>query len=101
MSGLKTLPVHTLKVDKSFVFELGTNARDLLIVDSIIALAQAFGLEIVAEGVETGAAAATLLRHGCHRAQGFMLSPPVTADAMKSLLSKGRIPLRFSRNPYS
>jgi diguanylate cyclase (GGDEF)-like protein len=101
LSALKMLPVDTLKIDKSFVFELGTNASDLAIVQSIVALADAFGLQLVAEGVETEAAAATLLRHGCHRAQGFMLSPPVTADTMKSLLTKGRIPLRFSRNPYS
>jgi diguanylate cyclase (GGDEF)-like protein len=101
LSGLKTLPVDTLKIDKGFVYELGTNASDLAIVQSIIALADAFDLQLVAEGVETEAAAGTLLRHGCHRAQGFMLSPPVTADAMKSLLIKGRIPVRFSRNPYS
>jgi diguanylate cyclase (GGDEF)-like protein len=101
LSGLKTLPVDTLKIDKGFVYELGTNASDLAIVQSIIALADAFDLQLVAEGVETEAAAGTLLRHGCHRAQGFMLSPPVTADVMKSLLSKGRIPVRFSRNPYS
>jgi diguanylate cyclase (GGDEF)-like protein len=101
LSGLKTLPVDTLKIDKGFVYELGTNASDLAIVQSIIALADAFHLQLVAEGVETEAAAGTLLRHGCHRAQGFMLSPPVTADTMKSLLAKGRIPLRFSRNPYS
>jgi diguanylate cyclase (GGDEF)-like protein len=101
LSGLKTLPVDTLKIDKGFVYELGTNASDLAIVQSIIALADAFDLQLVAEGVETEAAAGTLLRHGCHRAQGFMLSPPVTADAMKSLLTKGRIPVRFSRNPYS
>lgn len=101
LSGLKTLPVDTLKIDKGFVYELGTNASDLAIVQSIIALADAFDLQLVAEGVETEDAAGTLLRHGCHRAQGFMLSPPVTADAMKSLLAKGRIPVRFSRNPYS
>jgi EAL domain-containing protein (putative c-di-GMP-specific phosphodiesterase class I) len=101
LSGLKTLPVDTLKIDKGFVYELGTNASDLAIVQSIIALADAFDLQLVAEGVETEAAAGTLLRHGCHRAQGFMLSPPVTADVMKSLLTKGRIPVRFSRNPYS
>jgi diguanylate cyclase (GGDEF)-like protein len=101
LSGLKTLPIDTLKIDKGFVYELGTNASDLAIVQSIIALADAFDLQLVAEGVETEAAAGTLLRHGCHRAQGFMLSPPVTAEAMKSLLTKGRIPVRFSRNPYS
>jgi len=101
LSGLKMLPVDTLKIDKGFVFELGSNASDLAIVQAIIALANAFGLQVVAEGVETEAAATILLQHGCHRAQGFMLWPPVTAEAMASLLVRGRIPVRFSRNPYN
>ena len=101
LSGLKMLPVDTLKIDKGFVFELGSNASDLAIVQAIMALANAFGLQVVAEGVETEAAATILLQHGCHRAQGFMLWPPVTAEAMASLLVRGRIPVRFSRNPYS
>jgi diguanylate cyclase (GGDEF)-like protein len=100
LSRLKSLPVDAMKIDQSFVRELGTNSGDLAIVRSIIALADAFGLQLVAEGVETEAAAAILLQHGCHRAQGFLLSPPVTGEVMMSLLAKGRIPLPFSRNPY-
>ena len=76
LSQLKSLPVDTLKIDKGFVRELGTDPGDLAIVRAIIALAEAFGLELVAEGVETDVAALTLLRHGCHRAQGFLLSRP-------------------------
>ncbi len=95
LSHLKSLPVDTLKIDKSFVRELGSNPGDLAIVRAIIALAEAFGLELVAEGVETEAAALTLLRHGCHRAQGFLLSRPIAAAAMESLLAKGRIPIHF------
>ncbi len=95
LSHLKSLPVDTLKIDKSFVRELGSNRGDLAIVRAIIALAEAFGLELVAEGVETEAAALTLLRHGCHRAQGFLLSRPIAAAAMESLLAKGRIPIHF------
>ncbi|WP_370330884.1 putative bifunctional diguanylate cyclase/phosphodiesterase [Mycolicibacterium hippocampi] len=95
LSHLKSLPVDTLKIDKSFVHELGSNPGDLAIVRAIIALAEAFGLELVAEGVETEAAALTLLRHGCHRAQGFLLSRPIAAAAMESLLAKGRIPIHF------
>ena len=48
----------------------GSNPGDLAIVRAIIALAEAFGLQLVAEGVETETAAMTLLRHGCYRAQG-------------------------------
>ena len=99
LSQLKSLPVDTLKIDKGFVRELGTDPGDLAIVRAIIALAEAFDLELVAEGVETEAAALTLLRHGCHRAQGFLLSRPIPGAAMESLLAKGRIPLHFSASP--
>jgi len=96
LSHLKTLPVDTLKIDKGFVRELGTNEGDLAIVRAIIALADAFSLELVAEGVETEVAAMTLLEHGCYRAQGYLLSRPVQADAMESLLANRRIPMHFS-----
>ena len=95
-SHLKSLPVDTLKIDRGFVRELGTDPGDLAIVRAIIALAEAFGLELVAEGVETESAALTLLRHGCHRAQGFLLSRPIAASAMESLLANGRLPVKFS-----
>lgn len=97
LSHLKSLPVDTLKIDKGFVRELGSDPGDLAIVRAIIALAEAFGLELVAEGVETDAAALTLLRHGCHRAQGFLLSRPIAGDAMESLFAQGRIPVSFAK----
>ncbi|WP_102145429.1 putative bifunctional diguanylate cyclase/phosphodiesterase [Mycobacterium hubeiense] len=99
LSHLKSLPVDTLKIDKGFVRELGENPGDLAIVRAIIALAEAFGLQLVAEGVETEAAATTLLRHGCFRAQGFLLSRPMPGDQMESLLAEGRIPVHFSATP--
>ena len=99
LSHLKSLPVDTLKIDKGFVRELGSNPGDLAIVRAIIALAEAFDLQLVAEGVETEAAAMTLLRHGCYRAQGFLLSRPLAAGAMESLLAQGRVPVHFSAAP--
>jgi diguanylate cyclase (GGDEF)-like protein len=99
LSHLKSLPVDTLKIDKSFVRELGVNPGDLAIVRAIIALAEAFGLELVAEGVETETAAITLLQHGCHRAQGFLLSRPVPGETMESLLADGRVPVHFPAAP--
>lgn len=99
LSHLKSLPVDTLKIDKGFVRDLGVNPGDLAIVRAIIALADAFGLQLVAEGVETVAAAATLLEHGCHRAQGFLLSRPVPGPEMEALLAQGRIPLDLVAPP--
>jgi EAL domain-containing protein (putative c-di-GMP-specific phosphodiesterase class I) len=89
LSHLKSLPVDALKIDKAFVRELGFNPGDLAIVRAIVGLAQAFDLEIIAQGIETQTAATTLLRLGCNRAQGFLLSRPLTNDAMRSLLADG------------
>jgi diguanylate cyclase len=96
LTYLKTLPVDILKVDKSFVRDLGTDSGDLAIVQSIMALANAFGLDVVAEGVETPAAARILLDLGCQRAQGFLLSKPLDGMAMELLLAKHFVPLDFS-----
>lgn len=95
LSHLKSLPVDMLKIDTSFVRDLGTNAGDLAIVRAIIGLAEAFGVQVVAEGVETPAAALTLMQHGCHRAQGFLLSRPIPGNAMEELLSARWMPMPF------
>jgi EAL domain-containing protein (putative c-di-GMP-specific phosphodiesterase class I) len=96
LTYLKSLPVDTLKIDKGFVRNLDTDAGDLAIVRSTMALANAFGLDVVAEGVETVAAAEALLGLGCYRAQGFLLSRPLDSAAMESLLARGAIPMNFS-----
>jgi diguanylate cyclase len=98
LSHLKTLPVDTLKIDPRFVRNLGTNANDLAIVRAIIGLADAFNLQLVAEGVETPAAALALMQHGCRRAQGYLLSRPITGDAMETLLSSRWMPMPFLAN---
>jgi EAL domain-containing protein (putative c-di-GMP-specific phosphodiesterase class I) len=94
-SHLKSLPIDMLKIDRGFVRDLGTNATDLAIVRAIIGLAEAFDLQLVAEGVETPAAARTLMHHGCHRAQGFLLSRPIPSSAMESLLTSRYLPMPF------
>ncbi len=95
LSHLKSLPVDMLKIDTGLVRDLGTNAGDLAMVRAIIGLAEAFGLELVAEGVETPAAALTLMQHGCHRAQGFLLSRPVPGNDMEALLAARWMPMPF------
>lgn len=95
LSHLKSLPVDMLKIDTTFVRELGSNRDDLAIVRAIIGLAEAFDLQLVAEGVETTAAALTLMRHGCYRAQGFLLSRPLVADAIAPLLAARRLTVPF------
>jgi diguanylate cyclase (GGDEF)-like protein len=95
LAYLKSLPVDTLKIDKGFVRELGVDAGDEAIVRSIMSLADAFGLEVVAEGVETTMAARRLLDLGCFRAQGFLLSRPLDSEAMASLLEQRFVPRDF------
>jgi EAL domain-containing protein (putative c-di-GMP-specific phosphodiesterase class I) len=95
LSHLKTLPVDALKIDPRFVRNLGHNGNDLAIVRAIIGLADAFELELIAEGVETPAAAMALMHHGCHRAQGYLFSRPVAAAAMEALLAARRMPMPF------
>jgi len=97
LAYLKSLPVDTLKIDRGFVRELGTDKGDQAIVRSIMSLADAFQLEVVAEGVETAAAARTLLDFDCYRAQGFLLSRPLEDDAMEALLAKRFVPFDFTR----
>jgi diguanylate cyclase (GGDEF)-like protein len=98
LAYLKSLPVDTLKIDRGFVRELGTDEGDQAIVRSIMSLADAFKLEVVAEGVETAAAVRTLLDFNCYRAQGFLLSRPLEADAMESLLAQRYVPFDFNRD---
>jgi EAL domain-containing protein (putative c-di-GMP-specific phosphodiesterase class I) len=95
LSHLKTLPVDMLKIDPRFVRDLGRNANDLAIVRAIIGLAEAFDLQLVAEGVETPAAALALMQHGCRRAQGYLFSRPIPGNAMESLLSSRSMPMPF------
>ncbi|MFZ0719117.1 bifunctional diguanylate cyclase/phosphodiesterase [Mycobacterium sp.] len=97
LTYLKSLPVDALKIDREFVRDLGTDAAysDLAILKQVVALADAFGLDVIAEGVETAAAARALLELGCYRAQGFLLSRPLARGAMGSLFARGSIPVDF------
>ena len=93
LSRLKSLPVDVLKIDQSFIRHLGQDPGDFDIVRATVALAEAFGLEVVAEGVETELAARTLLSIGCFRAQGYLLSRPIDDMAMQEMLKNPYLPL--------
>jgi EAL domain-containing protein (putative c-di-GMP-specific phosphodiesterase class I)/CheY-like chemotaxis protein len=86
LSYLKQLPVDTLKIDRSLIRQLDTNGSDEAIVAAIVALARSFGLEVVAEGVETPGQLQILAHHGCEVAQGFYFSRPLPADKCGELL---------------
>ena len=91
---LKSLPVDELKIDRGFVRDLGHNANDLAIVRSIIGLAGSFGLETVAEGVETEVAAATLTALGATRGQGYLYAKPCLPTEIESIMEVKALCLR-------
>jgi diguanylate cyclase (GGDEF)-like protein len=79
---LRRLPVNELKIDKSFTFGVAKSASDTLIVRSTIELAHNLGLSVVAEGVEDHETLEELRSLGCDMVQGYLLSRPLTADAV-------------------
>ncbi|MGH8971940.1 MAG: EAL domain-containing protein [Acidimicrobiia bacterium] len=90
LSRLKHFPLDYLKVDRSFVDGLGTDADDKAIVCSTIALTHALGMAVVAEGVETETQLAVLRNLGCESAQGYLWSPPLPEVELHAWLSSRR-----------
>jgi diguanylate cyclase (GGDEF)-like protein/PAS domain S-box-containing protein len=79
LAYLKELPIHEIKIDRTFVRDMTSHAKDLAIVRSTIALGHNLGLEVVAEGVEDQATFDVLRTMGCDVAQGFHISRPLAA----------------------
>jgi diguanylate cyclase (GGDEF)-like protein len=92
LSYLRRLPVGAVKIDRSFILELGADHEGSTIVASVIGLAHALGMDIIAEGVETIEHVAALLNLGCDLAQGYYFSRPVAADVAFGFLRTGVIP---------
>jgi EAL domain-containing protein (putative c-di-GMP-specific phosphodiesterase class I) len=85
---LKRLPANELKIDRGFVRDLEHDSDDAAIVSAIVALGQALGLRIVAEGVETGVQQDFLTKLGCDSLQGYLLGHPMPADRfMQNIVS--------------
>lgn len=82
LSYLRQLPATELKIDRSFVMDLETNADARAIVDAVLKLAHAIGLKVVAEGVETIRQRDILLELGCDEFQGYLFARPMSARAL-------------------
>jgi diguanylate cyclase (GGDEF)-like protein len=81
LSYLKRLPAAKLKIDRSFVRDLPTGRGDAAIVQAAVSMAQALGLDVVAEGVETAAQHRMLVGMGCRYGQGYLYSHPLDAES--------------------
>lgn len=87
---LKRLPANELKIDRGFVRDLEHDSDDAAIVSAIVALGQALGLRIVAEGVETGVQQDFLTQLGCDSLQGYLLGHPMPAERFMQDIVRGK-----------
>ncbi len=91
LSYLKRFPIHTLKIDKSFVRDVTIDGDDAAIVTAIIAMAHRLRLRVVAEGVENEGQLDFLRRYSCDEMQGYLFSRPVAAAEFADILASGRM----------
>jgi len=80
LAYLRQLPVNTLKIDQSFVRDMLDDEEDCALVDGILQMARAFKRDVIAEGMETAAHGALLLKLGCDTAQGNGIARPMPAE---------------------
>ena len=88
LAYLKSLPLHTLKIDRMFVRDVVEHARDAVIVRAIVDLGHGLGLHVTAEGVETEAQRKVLEALGVDSMQGYLFARPVGAEAIRAMLAE-------------
>lgn len=97
MSYLKGFPVSKLKIDRSFIKDLGGNAKNDSIVRAMIELAHGLGMSVVAEGVETSAQLSCLHGFDCDQYQGYLCSRPLNAEDIAAVLRRKPLPMHQSQ----
>ncbi|MDB5580186.1 MAG: hypothetical protein JWR80_5362 [Bradyrhizobium sp.] len=98
---LETFPISEIKIDRSLVHDLAHSAAKRVIVESVIKLGTALGIQIVAEGIETEAERAIMCAMGCPVGQGYFFARPMEAGAFRQLLDEGLIyPAQWDASRY-
>ncbi|MGK7904633.1 MAG: EAL domain-containing protein [Hormoscilla sp.] len=90
LNYLKSFPIDTLKIDRSFISQVTSNNHDAAIAKAIIAMAHSLQMKVIAEGVETAAQLAFLCEEGCHVFQGYFYSPPLPAVEFAQFLGANK-----------
>lgn len=86
LSRLRDLPVHMLKIDKSFITSISENPQHARLIDAIIAMAHNLDIKVIAEGVETQQQFDYLIQHGCDCIQGYYLSHAISAEELEKFM---------------
>jgi EAL domain-containing protein (putative c-di-GMP-specific phosphodiesterase class I) len=89
LSYLREFPIDTVKMDRSFVHNLGHDAADQALVRSVVELGDALDMQIIAEGIELQGQLDSVTGLRCDIGQGYFFAPPLDVDAMRTLLSGG------------
>ncbi len=90
LGSLTQFPINTIKIDRTFVKDISIDSSAEAIIKAIIAMAHSLNMEVVAEGVETEEQMAFLKSLKCEKLQGYLFSPPVSAEAFRELLEQER-----------
>ena len=98
-SNIKDLPIESLKIDRSLISGVDGNNKDAIIVHSIIRMAHALGIKVIAEGIETNEQFQMLRRFGCDFSQGYYLGYPDSRDKITDLLSGEKTAAVLCNNP--
>lgn len=97
LSYLTTFPVKTLKVDRAFVKDMASNPSDATLTHTIITMAHALGMKVVAEGIEDEQQLKMLADYNCDIGQGYLFSKPVSKNEMLLLVETEKLPNHFGR----
>jgi diguanylate cyclase (GGDEF)-like protein len=91
LSYLQSFPLDRIKIDRSFISNLGRTERSLAIVRAVIGLAHGLGVPVLAEGVETAAQLAAVIKEGCDEVQGYLIGRPQPIQAYGSITATGNL----------